>query len=144
MPEAPLEFEDDPRIAADYVLYRRIPPGRAKETPAGIVRPNSDTLDFAPRHKAIEMGLPGPCMSLGSQLILQEKGLGPEAMLEDHEEYGLVSFRAIELRAVGLSLQVWPYPYAWHVVAFNTEWERIPKAARKALAESAVWVLEPP
>jgi hypothetical protein len=153
MTEAAAAFEDDAeRIPDSAILYRRVDwdkiGGRDKYPPGATGTLNGNCFTDYPEWRALEMGLPGPCMSVGVAPILTGHGHGPEKMLEDWEGYGLAWIRAGDLRMLeradkspcpqGIML----FPTAdepWHGVVFDHAERPRKGAVCKAIARVAGW-----
>src|SRR2546421_1120944 len=89
-------FSDDPGHPGEEILYRRIPnqwiDWTVNEDSPRIRR--AAFQDYSPR-KAMEMGYPGACMSVGLSSVLEEQGRVPEELLEGWgDAYGLASVTA--------------------------------------------------
>jgi hypothetical protein len=96
-------FEDDAEaVPDDALLYRRVvwsKIGGREHCPAGHVgKLNSNCFTDWPADKALEEGLPGPCMSVGISSELERLGFTAEKMLENYPECGLACVSAGDLR----------------------------------------------
>lgn len=137
-------FVDDPNLDGNLRLFRRVRPGWVKQLEDGRLEPRSDVFQFQRAEVAESKGLPGPCMSLGSEEGLERHGYGPGEMVREDSDYGLVALTAEALRSLGFKLQLWPTDAEpWHVVAFCDERPKITQGQQKRLKRAAVWVIEP-
>jgi hypothetical protein len=117
-------FDDEPAIAADERLYRRIFPDWidwTKIDAGGLPRIKRAAFQDYSAKRAVELGYPGACMSVGLGSVLAGHGREPLAMLEKvGQEYGLASLTAAEVRARDQGVMAWPTEEEpWHAVVFS-------------------------
>jgi hypothetical protein len=125
------EYEDDPSIADDDVLWRRVPLHPSwvvfDET-QGRLRPSSSAFD---NHRD------GTPMSA----YLAAGGNTVEEVLEGHPNYSLAGFSAGLARLQGQGIVRRPMPaFPSHVEVFGPK----SKSVRSALAKGCHWVVAPP
>lgn len=123
-------YPDDPGIAADEILYRRV---RNDQWNWSKRRPSSAAFDDSGD---------GTPMSVALDSLLREAGRCPSDLLEGHPRFGLVSFTAKQARALSLSITASPPvsgdpAHGW-VAGKKT------KSMRKKLAELCEIVNVPP
>lgn len=133
------EYVDDPTIADDAVLWRRIRPEQWVHDEAGHYRPSS--VNFKERkHK--DGSIEPLSVSQADELP------GPEAMLVNHPGYGVASITAGLARACGRGII---RDYAGgrepgHCLLFRTagQSENQAKKNSEKLARASTWVIVPP
>jgi hypothetical protein len=117
--------EDDPSIAKDDQLWRRIPPRHWIDCPGEHCRPSSQTYeDDEDGSLSVDIG----------------RLTTPEAILVGHDGYAVASFTAGLARECGLTVVGDPQPLdpAHALVMGNKSGSR-----RKALVRGSVWVVPP-
>ena len=148
------EFVDSGSIADDVLLYRRVDwdkVGGPNKTPHGReARLNSNCFTDYPAAKAMELGFPGPCMSVGLSTVLDELGLEPSAMLSGYPDYGLAVVRAGDLRALKKGngedgpqgiMRSPTDAEPWHCIVFDVIERPRKEACKKAIARTATWCI---
>lgn len=142
-------FVDQDDISDDELLYRRIPPQWIDwETLDDEGRPRMMRAAFQDykTEKAREMGLPGPCMSIGLHSILIAHRGEPLDLLERWGmHYGIASLPAGAVRANGdQGVMRWPTPEEpWHGVVFTKVGSKRTGGMENTLARAASWVYVP-
>lgn len=149
-------FVDDPiQIPDDALLLRRVDwdkAGGKTRVPVGErAKMTGNFFTDYPEGKALELGYPGACMSVGLLHEIERRGLdAARAMLQGFEGYGLVAVRAGALRSLVRAngdpcpQGIMPAPTAqepWHAVVFDLERRPRQKPATKRIAEVAEWVV---
>jgi hypothetical protein len=122
-------YHDDPTIADEDELWRRIPPWHfVVDRNGGEVRPSSAAFDN---------DSDGAPMSV----VLAEDAKGPEGVLAGHPGFALASFKARLARQCGQGITRDPLPEEpAHALVFGPK----TKATRRRLARESVWVIPPP
>jgi hypothetical protein len=148
-------FADDLAAVPDEtIVYRRVSwdkIGGRERCPVGCaanLRPNAFS-DY-PEAKALELGFPGRCMSIGVGIVLKGSGFRPEKMLERFPEEGLASMLAADLRKLtkgngepcpqGLMLAATD-DEPWHGVVFDLTAGYKTEAAKAAIARISSWAV---
>ncbi|MDX8036574.1 hypothetical protein SK803_40815 [Lentzea sp. BCCO 10_0856] len=150
---SPFAPGDDNRevVPDEAILYRRVDwdkiggkKGCAQGEEAEI---NGNCFSDYPEAKAIELGYPGACMSVGLGLVLLQKDKKPVDLLDGFDGYGLIRVKAGDLRNLR-KLDGSPCPQGikfsptgaepWHCVVFDLSGKRT-SAAKKAIAKVASW-----
>lgn len=149
------QFKDDPDgVPNDAILYRRVhwdmAGGRAQYTEGEALRLSGNHFSDYPEGSALALGFPAPCMSVGVDAILTDRGYGPEKMLEKHPEMGLVQVTAGDLRSL-VKLDGTPCPQGimlaptgnepWHAVVFDCHEQPRSKKVRNQILLKAQWVV---
>lgn len=141
-------FVDDTTIGPDVLLYRRITPQWIdwdNLDAQGRPRIKSAAFQDYPAQKALAMGYPGPCMSVGLEPVLREHGHEAVKMLDEHPGYGLAALIVGKLRETG-EQGVMPRPEPaepWHGVVFSTIGDKRTGAMKKLRQGVADWALVP-
>jgi len=149
------EFHDDVEsVPDDVLLFRRVDwdkIGGKSRSPKGVhAQLNGNCFTDWPDQKAREAGYPGPCMSVGVSIVLDQHGRHPSAMLEDLSEYGLAFVTAGALRnlvradgtACPQGIMLCPTEREpWHGVVFDLESRPRPKSVQKSIAKVAGWII---
>lgn len=120
---------DDPTIANDAALLRRISPQQ--------VVPDENNGGFRPSSAAFDNDRQNNPMSVVLGPVLLELGRAQESALDGHPGFSLVAITAAKARALGQAVARDPLPNepAHGVVAGSK-----PKSVRKLLAKSAQWI----
>jgi len=135
-------FSDDPSIRDDELLYRRVHPTWIDWTDPDAPRVRRVAFQDQKEAVALEMGLPGPCLSVGLSSVLEEHNVDPAKMLESWGyEYGLASIRAGGARGSNQGVMRWPTEdEPWHGVVFAASGGKRSSGVQSHLAQSAKWV----
>lgn len=120
------DFADDPSILPDALLLRRIAPWQL--TPKDAERPNSDAFSNHPDGS-------------GTSVDILEEGWSPERTLAGHDEFGLVSISAGDVRSAGLGVVRAPKPELPQHAYIQG---RKTKSRQRRLARSCAWLKRPP
>jgi hypothetical protein len=146
-------FEDDlTRIPNEAILYRRVDwdkIGGRDSCPAGHAgQLNGNSFRDYQRDKALSMGYPGPCMSVGVSTVLESYGYDPTKLLEGFDDYGLARIAAGDLRKL-TRINGDPCPQGimlaatedepWHGVVFDLAEQPRIKPVCKAISQIATW-----
>jgi hypothetical protein len=146
-------FEDDRLAVPDAViLYRRVDwdkVGGRERCPGGeSPRLTKNAFGDYSRDKAVELGYPGPCMSVAVSSIMLEQGQSPADLLIGFEGYGLAGIPAADLRGLerksgnpcpqGIMLAATPKE-PWHAVVFSYNAGMRSDGDRQAIADKAFW-----
>jgi hypothetical protein len=147
------EFYDEVETIPDEtVLYRRVDwnkIGGMERSPKGVEAGLNDNCftDWS-EVNARQVGMPGPCMSVGLSTILELHGKTPAAMIEDRPGDGVARMTAGALRALKRA-DGSPCPQGimlcpterepWHGVVFDLTSRPRGGAVRKAVARIAMW-----
>lgn len=120
---------DDASISDQLELWRRIPPGHFHwDENLQRVRPASSAFDDDPD---------GSPMSV----ILADGRMSPDAVLAEHDDYGLAAFTVGLARGCGLGVVRAPEAHnPAHAVVFGTKSTKV----RRRLAKECRWVVPPP
>jgi hypothetical protein len=132
--EEPANFADDPAIADDVDLWRRIlPQWVVKDENTGELRPSSAAFDDSPD---------GSPMSVVIEKIAMAQQISPAKVLNGYVGYGLCAFTAGLARALELSIATRPEvhgePAHGFVVGKKT------RSVRKKLSKASRWVILSP
>ena len=126
-------YADDPTIADDAALWRRIHPEWAV--------PDENRGGLRVSSAAFANSRDGSPTSILIAETVASSGRGPEDVLQAFDRYGLASLRAGQARGCGQRVARDPLPdEAAHglIVGDKTRW------AKRCLAAAAVWVISPP
>jgi len=127
--------EDDPSIADDDVLYRRVHPKQVKWDEAGVLAVRAGSGEF-------EDSEDGTGCSVAIKSVMEQHGLGISDLLRGYEsEQGLAEFFARDARAVGFG--VIHKPLASDPAHGELTGPK-PPSARKRLAKATRIVVQPP
>lgn len=151
-----LELIDDPsRVPDDVILYRRVrwdQIGGRERWPIGQeAHLSGNAFSDYSAERAHLHGFRGPCMSVGISSVLENLGLGPEAMLTANaEDFGVAGIEAGHLRALTRKNGD-PCPHGvmaapttkepWHGVVFCGSGRQRNSAEKQAIADRAFWVI---
>ena len=94
-------FEDDESIDDDSFLLRRISPAHLNPSyvdAEGRRRLTSQCFQDYSADAAKNLGLPGPCMSVGLEAILRGRSHEPQEMLREYPQHGLAELRTRDAR----------------------------------------------
>ena len=147
---------DDPvGVPDDAILYRRVDwdkiGGQAKYAVGEVGRLNANAFTDYDAARAATFGYSGPCMSVGTSIVLAKLGKGPEALLEGFPGYGLARMRAGDLRhlvrgdhtACPQGIMLAPTEAEpWHAVVFDLAGGKRSTSAAKAISRVADWEIE--
>lgn len=147
-PDGGVGFVDQEDIPDDELLYRRIPPPWIDWNSldaSGRPRIRRAAFQDYPAEKAREMGMPGPCMSVGLASILNAHDRQPTQLLEGWgANYGIASLRAGDARQLEQGVMRWPTEdEPWHGVVFTKIGSKKTGGTQNALAQAASWVEVP-
>jgi hypothetical protein len=144
--------DDSEAVHDDVILYRRVDwdkiGGRSKCPPGQVATLNGNCFTDYDAERALALGYPGPCMSVGLGNVLKDLGLPPEQMLEGFEGMGLAEINASDLRTLcrvdGTScpqgLMASPTDAEpWHGIVFDMTFPKRPKPICKAISKLARW-----
>lgn len=149
-------LEDDPEaIPNDVIVYRRVSwekLGGRDACPRGdTAKLSGNAFTDYPAEKALEMGFPGPCMSVDVSTVLSARGLTPDHVLRDLSGFGLAGVRAGDLRDLRRKngdpcpQGIMPAPTPaepWHAVVFGAGlMKKRSGGENRAIADVAFWVL---
>ncbi|SRR6266511_1051739 len=149
------EFVDDVEaIPDDAVLYRRVPwdmiGGKAKCPRGARATLNENCFTDWPDAKARQVGLPGPCMSVGVSVVLDQHNKPAATVLDSYTDFGLAWVRAGDLRRLERADGT-PCPQGimlcpterepWHGVVFDMKSRPRGGAAKKAIVRIADWLI---
>lgn len=128
-----MSHTDDPTIAPDDPLWRRIPPTWVVfDENLGRKRPTSAAFDNARN---------GSAMSVVLGRTVQESGRTPESALASHRDFLLASITAGLARQLGQIVARDPLPdEPAHAVVAGPKTGRV----RTTFARQAIWILPPP
>jgi hypothetical protein len=150
-----LDFADDQvGVPDEALLYRRVDwdkiGGRSRCPVGETGKINGNCFTDYPLDRATAMGYPGPCMSVGVDVVLKEHGQKAAKLLEKCEGYGLACVTAGDLRRLtrpdgspcpqGVMLsptEVEP----WHGVVFDITDGQRKTSVCKAIARIAKWAI---
>jgi len=93
---ASAEYEDDPTVPDDEILYRRV---RREQWHWAEGRPQSGAFDDSPD---------GSPMSVALHSLMIAANMKPEDLLDGHPEFGLVKFTAELARSLSLAVTANP------------------------------------
>src|SRR6266568_7994270 len=139
------EFEDDESIDDNSILLRRVSPHHlnpAHVDADGRRRLTSQCFQDYSADAAKDLGLPGPCMSVGLKLILQTEQRDPREMLRGFPQHGLAEVRAGDARHLtGPNGDNWAQGIMsnptdsepWHAVVFFVNTPKKTKGVMNAL-----------
>ncbi len=146
------DFVDDQSIPDDALLYRRVDwdkvGGRSRTLTGQEARINSNCFADYPAAKAMELGYPGPCMSVGLSTVMEELQVPPTIMLDGYEGYGLTVTRVGDLRYLKKGngdsgpqgvLKSPTEREPWHCVVFDVFERPRKEACKKAIAKVSLW-----
>jgi hypothetical protein len=148
-------FADDEITVPDgVILYRRVDwdkiGGRTKCPSGATGTLNANCFTDYPLDRALALGYPDSCMSVGLGNVLQELGLPPEKMLEGYEGMGLAEINASDLRKLS-RFDGTPCPQGlmacptdtepWHGIVFDMTIRPRKKAICKMIAQLARWTV---
>ena len=127
------KFPDDPQIADEVRLLRRIPPWHFHyDENLGSIRPSS---------AAFEDDEDGDPMSVFRQDVIEGEGDDPDRVMIGHEGFGLIALSAGQLRARDQTVFTAPVPSeSSHAKVCGPK----SKSTRRWFARHAMWVVEPP
>jgi len=130
-------FPDDPAVANEAGLLRRIPPYHfVRDDNLGVVRPSS---------AAFEDDDDGDPMSVYLTTILAAEGRAASSVLVGHAGYALTSITAGLARTNRQTVHPDPLPEETsHTVVCGDKRSGGKKSAKKIFAVEAKWVIEPP
>jgi len=118
---------DDPGIADDAVLWRRIPPDKVAVLPDGNLRPESWVFGDDEDGQPVSIVIAGPEAAVAD-------------VMRGHEGYGLVAFTAADARRHGLAVRRDPTPgQPAHGVLIGPK----TRGVRRALAKACRWIVLP-
>jgi len=148
------ELVDDSSVSDDDVVYRRADwdkiGGRTRTAPGQTAKISPNFFTDYPKEAAELHGYPDPCMSVGLHSMIQRLGYGPEVMLEEFPDYGLLMVHVGDLRQLmrgsgaPCAQGVLASPTEdepWHGVVFDLESRPRRDPAKKAIAKVACWVI---
>ena len=127
------EYVDDPTIADEDPLWRRIPPFHIIfDAKLRNYRPSSAAFDDRPKGTHMSVVLANDVLAAGRT---------PESVLAGHENYGMVQFAAGVARSLNLGIVRRPVPEEpAHAEVFGKKTD----AVKKALRRNSVWIISPP
>ena len=149
------DFEDDVvGVPNEAILYRRVDwdrvGGRDRCPQGASPKLNGNCFTDYALEKAVELGYPGPCMSVGVSTVLGARNCGPERMLERFPGNGLAEVRAGDLRTLkrpdgapcpqGIMLAATD-DEPWHGVVFDLAVGLKSAATKNAIARLATWTI---
>lgn len=126
-------FPDDPGIADDVALLRRVPPRHfVRDDNEGCYRPSSAAfVDDADGHP----------MSVYRTDVIEAEGEEPERVMADHAGFGLVAIAAGTMREKEQAVHPDPLPEETsHTLVCGPK----TRGTRRFFARRAVWVVPPP
>jgi hypothetical protein len=146
-------FEDDlVRIPDEVILYRRIDwdkIGGRDSCPLGQAgKLNGNSFRDYPADKALTMGYPGPCMSVGVGSVLISNGRESTELLEGFDGYGLARIVAGDLRKLARvngdqcpqGIMLAPTDTEpWHGIVFDLLERPRTRPVCKAISQVATW-----
>jgi hypothetical protein len=146
-------FEDDrANIPDEVILYRRVDwdriGGRDRCPHGQTGKLNGNSFTDYQADRALRMGYPGPCMSIGVGTVLTSYGYEPVKLLDELSDYGLARIAAGDLRKLtringdpcpqGLML-VPTEAEPWHGIVFDLTERPRTKPVCKVIAQIATW-----
>jgi hypothetical protein len=128
-------FDDDPTVADETLLYRRVP-----EKPDLNIVWDSNLGHWRPSSASFKNDRDGSPMSVCLQDTLEEAGREPVSVLEGHPDFALAAISAGNAREYGQKVVRDPLPTepAHGLVAGEKK-----KRIMSNLAKSSVWVIPP-
>lgn len=126
---------DDPSIPGTSRLFRRIPAQRS------FIVWNSNTQSWRLSSQAFRNQKGFNAFSVNLECVLQDLGLGPDAVVRDRECFALVALTAGAVRNENQAVSRQPEPddpSHGHVEGDK------PSSVAGRLADLAMWVIEPP
>jgi len=130
--ECDLHFPDDPHVAGDTMLLRRVPPRHFHlDENIGRVRPSS---------AAFEDDGPNDPMSVYVRSIVESEGRTPASLMTGHSDFALVEIRADFVRSQEQTVHPDGEDDSAHAVICGPK----PKSRRVLFAKQAAWVIRPP
>jgi hypothetical protein len=147
------EFVDDPDgIPDEAILYRRVDwdkiGGIARAVSGVEPSLNGNCFSDYPESEAGNLGFPGPCMSVGVSMVLDQLELPVGRLLQGFEGYGLASMRAGDLRVLKRADGT-PCPHGvmlaptdsepWHGIVFDETTRPRKGGVQKAVCRIAKW-----
>ena len=127
------KFPDDPQIADEVRLLRRIPPRHFYY--------DENRASCRPSSAAFEDDEDGDPMSVFRQDVIEGEGDDPDRVMIGHEGFALVSLSAGQLRSKDQTLFTAPVPgESSHAKVCGPK----SKSTRRWFARNATWVVEPP
>jgi hypothetical protein len=127
-----MAYEDDLSIGNDVRLFRRIHPSCI------VMDENLNCL--RPSSQAFNDSQDGTPMSVNREDILKQENRDPASLLTGFNEWGLAALTAGRMRENGQGIGPDPLPdERSHALVFGPK----PTKARKRIAKTAEWVIQP-